>query len=169
MVLAALAIVWVVVLGSYARERMTDRRTDSVSAFHTQLSTLQRTHHHGRSMRRSQPGRAMSPANAANPVMRNGSTMQAETARRRRKNVLLGLATSAVITAVGAIVMTSVATILLAAVCVLAAAGYVALLVERQRVVAEQYAKVRPIRSVPTNAAVRRPPTRGVAAVASRR
>ena len=43
MVLAALAIVWAVVLGSYVKEKSTHRTGDSVSAFKNQLSTLQRT------------------------------------------------------------------------------------------------------------------------------
>jgi hypothetical protein len=138
-VLGVLAIVWVVVLGSYARERMADRRTDSVSAFHSQLSTLQRT-------------------NAGSAV-----------ARQRRKNVLLGLLTAALLTVLAAWAAPGIVTIGLAMICVAAFTGYVLLLVERQRVLTERRAKVRPIAAARPRPVMRQAAARQTVLSASRR
>ncbi len=151
MVLGVLAIVWIIVLGSYAKERMADRRTDSVSAFRSQISTLQRTNCAPSSVAGGAPYR-----------IRPASAMACAVARRRRKNVLLGLLTAALLTVVLALAAPGILTIGLATVAVAAFTGYVVLLVERQRLVTEQQAKVRPIstarpRPVARQAPVRRP------------
>lgn len=162
MVLGLLAIVWVAVLGSYAKERMADRRTDSVSAFRSQLSTLQRT----------QPGGASSGVRtgAAVHYSRSASAMACAVARQRRKNILVGLLTAALVSVLVALVAPGVVTIGLAMLCVASFTGYVILLVDRQRVVSEQHAKVRPISSARTRPAVHRGTVRTpMTASASRR
>ena len=163
MVLGLLAIVWVVVLGSYAKERMADRRTDSVSAFRSQLSTLQRT----QTGTRSSGGRTV----AGTHRVRSASAMACAVARQRRKNILVGLLTAALLSVLVALVAPGVVTIGLAMVCVASFTGYVILLVDRQRVVAEQQAKVRPISSARPRAVVHRGTARSAmtAASASRR
>lgn len=162
MVLGVLAIVWIVVLGSYAKERMADRRSDSVSAFRSQISTLQRTHCGPQSV---------------GPVYRTrpASAMACAVARRRRKNVLLGLLTAALLTVVFALAAPGVVTIGLATLAVAAFTGYVVLLVDRQRLVSEQQVKVRSIASARPRAAagrqapVRQAPVRQAVLSASRR
>lgn len=138
MVLAALAVMWVVVLGSYARERLADRRHDSVSAFHSQLSTLQRTQG-----RRSAMGR---PSHSTHDVGGNARAMRCAAARRRRKNVLMGLLSAAVLMVLIAATTGGGIAITLAVLSVAAFTAYVALLVNRQRVITEQRTKVHPIR-----------------------
>lgn len=150
MVLAALAIVWAVVLGSYVREKSAHRTNDSVSAFKDQLSTLQRT----------QPGYL--PRTAASGVRTTQARRASAAARRRRRDVLFGLVGASVATFLFAAISGSMLWIALNVVCVLAAAAYVALLVNQQKIVTEQRTKVRQIRPVPSaqhsaSAAYRRP------------
>lgn len=161
MVLGVLAIVWIVVLGSYAKERMADRRTDSVSAFHSQLSTLQRTH--------AGPGSRSPRGTAGRPPVSSASAMACAVARQRRKNVLLGLLTVALLTVMLAVAAPGLVTIGLAMISVVAFTGYVLLLVERQRVVTEQHSKVRPISSARPRPAMRQAPARQTVLSASRR
>jgi len=155
-VLGVLAIVWIVVLGSYAKERMADRRTDSVSAFRSQISTLQRTHC------------GPQPVGTVHRA-RSASAMACAAARRRRKNVLLGLLTAALLTVVLALAAPGVVTIGLATLAVAAFTSYVVLLVDRQRLVTEQHVKVRSIASARPRtvagrqAAVRQAPVRQAA------
>ncbi|MBS1846873.1 MAG: hypothetical protein JST73_01225 [Actinobacteria bacterium] len=147
MVLGVLAIVWVVVLGGYARERMGARRTDSVSAFHSQLSTLQRTQQSGRrTMRRA--GTAVPPP----------GTIACDVARRRRRDVLTALVVFTAGASVLALISPGPAILAIVAVGAVATGGYIGLLVRRQRLVLEQRAKVRPI------AAARRMPASAPAA-----
>ncbi len=129
MVLAVLAIVWAVVLGSYAKDRMASRRHDTVSSFRTQLSTLQRT----------QPG-GVGRGPRAVPGTRG---IPCETARCRRRNALFLLAGLAATSLLAVIVAPVAFTILFAVVCTGAFASYVGLLVQRQRIITEQRAKVR--------------------------
>ena len=136
MVLAALAIVWAVVLGSYVKEKSTQRTGDTVSAFKDQLSTLQRT----------QPGYPARAASGAVPV--TSSRWHSSAARRRRRDILFGLVAVAATTFLLAAVTGSMSLIVLNILCDLAAAGYVALLVNQQRIVTEQRTKVRQIRPV---------------------
>ena len=157
MVLGVLAIVWIVVLGSYAKERMADRRTDSVSAFRSQISTLQRTN------------RGPQMAEGISHRVRPASATACAVARRRRKNVLLALLTAALLTVVLALAAPGIVTIGLAIVTVTAFTGYVVLLVERQRLVAEQQSKVRPISAARPRQVVRQAPVRRPALSASRR
>jgi hypothetical protein len=135
-VLAALAIVWAVVLGSYVKEKSTHRTGDTVSAFKDQLSTLQRT----------QPGYPARAASGAVPA--SSSRWHSSAARRRRRDILFGLIAVAATTFLLAAVTGSMPLIVLNILCDLAAAGYVALLVNQQRIVTEQRTKVRQIRPV---------------------
>jgi hypothetical protein len=157
-VLGVLAIVWVVVLGSYARERMADRRTDSVSAFHSQLSTLQRTNAARDPLSRHGVGGFTQRTNAGSAV-----------ARQRRKNVLLGLLTAGLLTVLAAWAAPGIVTIGLAMICVAAFTGYVLLLVERQRVLTERRAKVRPIAAARPRPVMRQAAARQTVLSASRR
>ncbi len=156
MVLGVLAVVWIVVIGSYAKERMADRRTDSVSAFRSQISTLQRTN-------------CGPQAGGAPHRVRPASAMACAVARRRRKNVLLGLLTAALLTVVLALAAPGIVTIGLATLTVAAFTGYVVLLVERQRLLTEQQSKVRPISSARPRPTVRQAPVRRPALSATRR
>lgn len=136
MVLAALAIVWAVVLGSYVKEKSTHRTGDSVSAFKSQLSTLQRT----------QPGYPARGASGAAPT--GSSHWHSSAARRRRRDILFGLVAVAATTFLLAAVTGSTPLIVLSIVSALAAAAYVALLANQQRIVTEQRTKVRQLRPV---------------------
>lgn len=133
MVLAALVIVWAVVLGSYAKDRMASRRRDTVSSFRTQLSTLERT----------RPGFVGGGA----PLHLARQGLRCETARCRRRNALLVLAGLTLTSLLAVIVAPMVVTYLFVVVCVTALAGYVTLLVQRQRIITEQRMKVRRIGS----------------------
>lgn len=142
MVLGVLAIVWVVVLGSYARERLADRHRDSVSAFRSQLSTLQRTHpgHHSRV---ASPEFGRAPANGLGTAPGIGC----EVARQRRKTVMIVLLSVALLALLSVVTVGGVVAVMFALLSIAALVGYVALLVDRQRVIVEQRAKVRPIRT----------------------
>lgn len=145
MVLAALAIVWAVVLGSYAKDRLASRRHDTVSSFRTQLSTLQRT----------QPGATRMSARTVGA--RNA--IRCETARCRRRNALVLLAGLAVTSLVTVALVPAAFTVGFAVLCTGAFVGYVGLLVQRQRIITEQRAKVRVLhaRRAPAPAAAHRP------------
>lgn len=162
-VLAVLAIVWIVVLGSYARERFGGRHHDSVSAFKTQLSTLQRT----------QPGaRPAMGAQFGDARVRRGPSVGAELARIRRRNILFGLFGVAVSTALLAVVSGSALLIVANVVVDLALVGYIVLLVNQQKIVAEQRVKVRrlhPTAHPASRAANSRELRPGLAAVARHR
>lgn len=153
MVLGVLAIVWVVVLGSYARERFADRHRDSVSAFRSQLSTLQRTHPgHLRGMARPDQYRR----GAGGPGVAPG--IGCEVARQRRKTVMVALLSVAMLALLSVVTVGGAVAVVFALTSIAALVGYVVLLVDRQRVIAEQRAKVRPIRTP------NRPPVSGVTA-----
>lgn len=133
MVLGVLAIVWIVVLGSYARERLGSRHRDSVSAFRVQLTTLERT----------QPGsRPIQTPQGTGPQTRSAAHWRSEAARIRRRNILLGLATAVVVSLLLVVSAPSAMTALLTVLCTVALAGYIGLLVNQQRIIAEQQAKV---------------------------
>lgn len=138
MVLAVLGIVWLVVIGSYIKEKASTKAGDSVSAFRDQLSTLQRT----------QPGRAHGAPRASNGRLSTPPPSLSNEARMRRRNVLFSLVGLAAFTFLAALVTGSAAMIALNVLCDLAAAAYVALLVNQQRIAQEQRAKVRRIRPV---------------------
>lgn len=133
MILAALAIVWIVVLGSYAKERLASRRRDTVSSFRSQLSTLQRT----------QPRYAPAPGGPA----RIRASIACETARCRRRNALV-MVTALMGTSVAvAFVVPSAPTVMVAVVCTAAFVGFVGILAQRQRAIIERHTKVRELHS----------------------
>ena len=137
MVLAGLAIVWFVVIGSYVRERAASRTGDTVTAFQDQLTTLRRT----------QPGAFVDGAWTAPRAHRSAtSAWHSAAARRRRRDVLFGLVGAAVFTLFVALLTGSMLMIVVNIVFDLAAVAYVALLVNQQRIMTEQRDKVRPIR-----------------------
>ena len=139
MVLAVLAIVWVVVIGSYLKEKTSVRTGDSVTAFKDQLSTLQRTQ--------------VGPDGRPLPASRSlNSAAASREARRRRRDVLFTLVGLALFTFLVAVFERSTGFILLNILFDLVAAGYVALLVNQQRVFREQRTKVRHLRPVATQA-----------------
>ncbi len=149
MVLAGLAIVWFVVIGSYVRERTASRTGDTVTAFQDQLTTLRRT----------QPGARVDSAMHGAPAQRSTtSAWHSAAARRRRRDVLFGLVGAAVFTLFVALVTGSMLVIAVNILFDLAAVAYVALLVNQQRIMTEQRAKVRPIRTAPV---ARQAPYRG--------
>jgi hypothetical protein len=79
-------------------------------------------------------------------VPASSSRWHSNAARRRRRDILFGLVAVAATTFLLAAVTGSVTLIVLNVLCDLAAAGYVALLVNQQRIVTEQRTKVRQIR-----------------------
>jgi hypothetical protein len=68
-------------------------------------------------------------------------------ARRRRRDILFGLVGAAAVTFLAAVLTGSMALIVLNVLVDLAAVAYVVLLVSQQRIIEEQRAKVRPIRT----------------------
>lgn len=133
MVLAVLGLVWAVVIGSYVKDKVSFSTRDSVSAFHHQLSTLERT----------QPGGVRVKTGPAAP---RPTSAQSNEARRRRRDVLFILMSLAAFTFVVAVFKRTMPFIALNVICDLAVVGFISLLVTQQRIVAEQTVKVRHIR-----------------------
>lgn len=146
MVLAVLTIVWLVVIGSYLKEKTSTKTGDTVSAFQDQLSTLQRTQPGGhrvanRSTRPTRSGPGRSPNRLSAPPVSLSSQ-----ARTRRRNTLFTLVGLAAITFVAALVTASLPIIVVNIVLDLAAAAFIVLLVNQQRIAQEQRVKVRRLR-----------------------
>ena len=118
MVLVILAVMWVVVLvPPLLRSRQDSRPSDSVVSFRRQLSTLQRTGPHVRTMARPHGGARRGSAIGAAPARVRASTavygsprptyggayrMSRSAVRRRRQNVLSVLTLAALVTLVAA-------------------------------------------------------------------
>lgn len=138
-ILAILAVLWAGVIGSWLRERAQANHGDSTIDFRRQLSNLQRT----------QPGGARGlgargQLNAADRrVMANRRALAQAEMRRRRRDILLGLVAAAGVTFLLAVATGAGALIAINIICDLAAAGYVALLVQHQRTAIERRTKVR--------------------------
>lgn len=152
MVLVVLALMWAVVGVSWLRARNDRRGVNSISSFARHLSVLERTSPatgiYGPSTGPSRPAAAFSARFAA------ASSIDLATARRRRRNVLLALAG----TAVGALVMIPFLGGLAIMVQILAdvlLVAYVVLLLRTQRLAAERRAKVRYLHPLSTAAADR--------------
>ena len=148
MVLAVLTIVWVVVIGSYLKEKTSTKTGDTVSAFQDQLSTLQRTQPGGHRVapRNNRPAQTLpgrSPSRLAAPPVSLSNE-----ARMRRRNTLFALVGLAAITFVTALVTASLPIIVVNIVLDLAAAAFIVLLVNQQRIAQEQRVKVRRLRPV---------------------
>jgi hypothetical protein len=150
--LIILAVVWAVYLVSWARTRTEHRNVNSISTFSKHLSVLERTTP-GRSLATTRiagspaPNRTgvslARPAFAPTAYRPTGSTaMTRRQARERRKNVLVGLAGGVLVT-LGLTVLLGGAFLYLCLASVGLLAGYVALLAQTQRVVAERQSKVR--------------------------
>lgn len=169
-VIVILAVVWAAVLiPPMLQNRSQARPADSISAFQSQLSTLQR-----RTVGDVPAGpitppngmRAVRPvAGPANPLdfgaVPMGTVDQARLARidaqRRRRQVLVGLLAAAGTTLVLSLVVPSVLTLHLVVDALLV--GYVALLIRRRKLAEERAAKVRSMqRARQAQARRQRPP-----------
>lgn len=138
-ILAILAILWAGVIGTWLRDRARANQGDSTLAFRQQLSTLQRTQPGG-----INPLGGSSPRSAADRrVVANRRALAQAEMRRRRRDILLGLLIAAGVTFLAAVFSGSAALVGLNIVCDLAAAGYVALLVQNQQMAMERRTKVR--------------------------
>jgi hypothetical protein len=150
LVLLVLAIVWaIVLLPPVLRARAEGRPADSIGHFRTQLRTLQRTgpiaHH--RSNRTARPaevtgflmGPAHAPAVRPAPVRSPGVTR----ARKRRRDILVGLLAAVVISLVLGLVPGLHILLLVHVLADVLLASYVAMLVRMRNAVAEREMKLR--------------------------
>jgi membrane protein implicated in regulation of membrane protease activity len=143
-VLFILAVVWAVYLASWFRSRSETRSVNSISSFSRHLSVLERT----------APGAGTSPARAADfgparaaaglgplgsPV---GSRSPQSVARKRRKDILMGLLTATAMTALAGFFVGGVFVLLFGLSFVLTVA-YVVLLAQARKRLVEKRAKVR--------------------------
>lgn len=144
MVLFILAVVWAVYLASWFRSRSETRSVNSISSFSRHLSVLERT----------APGARTSPARAADfgparaaaglgPLGSPGAPRSAQSmAKKRRKDILMGLLTATAVTALAGFFMGGVALLLFGLSLVLTVA-YVVLLAQAQKRLVEKRTKVR--------------------------
>lgn len=152
-VLVVLALMWAVVGVSWLRSRSDRRGVNSISSFARHLSVLERTSPSGTGYD-YRTGAASRPANSFSARLAAASSIDLATARRRRRNVLLALAG----TAVGALVLIPFLGGLAVTVHVLAdvlLVAYVVLLVRTQRLAAERRAKVRYLHPLSASSAER--------------
>ncbi len=148
MLLFVVAVGWVLVLASWLRARTETRGVNSISSFSRHLSVLERTS----PARQGQGGVEAADEGAVVRPLRHApiglatagrpGRMTLSQARRRRRDVLVGLGAATAVLAVLALTVGAVfvALFVLAAV---AMGAYVALLVRAQRIGAERDAKVR--------------------------
>jgi hypothetical protein len=148
-VLFILAAVWAIYAVFWFRGRSEHRSVNSISSFSKHLSILERTS----PRRQAPPTRIAGPApqtgtvSLARPAFapvpyRSNATMTRREARERRKNVLLGLVSAALVTlALG--VLLGGALWYLQLLSDLLLVGYVFLLVQIQRLATERQHKVR--------------------------
>lgn len=155
MVLFILAVLWAGLIFSWLRERTRVHSVSSITSFSKHLSVLERTTpnpHLSIAGRPREPRALAAPAPPAMfaPVHRRPPvTMTLADARRRRLNILVGLAAGSAITFLLALVAGG--QIWLVNIVVdLALVGYVVLLARAQRIHTERRAKVRyfPVSSV---------------------
>jgi hypothetical protein len=135
-VLFLLAVVWAVYLASWLRNRGMHRNVNSISSFSKHLSVLERT----------SPGASLRPVGGySGPVGRPlgaGPAMSINDVRRRRRDVLFGLAGAAVVT-FGLAVVVGGPFLLLHLLIDVALVGYVVLLVRLKRLAEDRRTKVR--------------------------
>lgn len=134
-VLFLLAVVWAIYLASWLRNRGMHRNVNSISSFSKHLSVLERT----------SPGGPLRPvAGYSGPVGRAQASpsMTRNELRRRRRDVLFGLAGAAVVT-LGLAVVAGGPFLLLHLLVDVALAAYVVLLVRLKRLADDRRTKVR--------------------------
>lgn len=148
MVLFILAVLWAGLIFSWLRERTEVRSVNSITSFSKHLSVLERTTpapHRSIAGRTRESRSLAAPATPAlfGPVNRRpGVQMTLADARRRRLNILVGLAVAGLTTFLLALVVGGKLW-LVNLVIDAALVGYVTLLVRAQRIHAERQAKVR--------------------------
>lgn len=154
LVLFVLAIVWAVYLVSWIRSRTEHRRVNSISSFSNHLSILERA-----APGASSPAAPVAPGTAA----LRGSEYFAphrpklSPQKKRRRDILFGLAGATVVTLLGAYAVGGLMTLLFL-LSLASFVGYVVLLANSQKQKLERQAKVRYMREndgrVPGQAAV---------------
>jgi hypothetical protein len=105
-VLVILAVVWAVYLASWVRSRTEHRRVNSINSFSQHLSVLERTAPGSRSSgARPTAGRTVAPSlpGVGSPSMARRTTLSQ--AKKRRRDVLVGLLAATGVTFLGAVVM----------------------------------------------------------------
>lgn len=144
MVLFILAMVWAVYLVSWFRSRAETRSVNSISSFSRHLSVLERTTPGARDTRNGTDfGAARTRAGLGPLVAPMGSRPSARVnAKKRRKDILVGLLSATGVTAVGALLLGGPLRPLFV-VALLLTVGYVTLLAQAQKRVLEQREKVR--------------------------
>lgn len=145
MVLFILAVVWAVYLVSWFRTRSETRSVNSISSFSRHLSVLERTapgaRQGGARAGDFGPARAaagLGPLSATRAPRRSAQSA----AKKRRKDILMGLFAATGVTALGALVLGG-PLLWLFALSLLLTVAYVALLAQTQKRVLEQRSKVR--------------------------
>lgn len=141
MVLVILAVVWAVYLVSWLRSRSETRSVNSISSFSRHLSVLERTAPGARQgpdfgAARSRAG--LAPSTGVSVARR--PTLSA--AKKRRRDILVGLLSATGVTALGAVLMGGMFVALFVVTLGLTGA-YVVLLAQAQRRVLEARQKVR--------------------------
>jgi len=139
LVLFVLAVVWAVYLVSWIRSRTEHRRVNSISSFSNHLSILER----------ATPGSAspVAPVAPGTTTLRGSEYFaphrpKLSPQKKRRRDILFGLAGATGVTLLGAFAFGGVM-ILLFVLCLAAFGGYVMLLANAQKQKLERQAKVR--------------------------
>ncbi|MCD9623776.1 hypothetical protein [Rhabdothermincola salaria] len=145
MVLFILAVVWAVYLVSWFRTRSETRSGNSISSFSRHLSVLERTapgaRQGGARAADFGPARAAAGLGPLSSSVAPRRSAQAA-AKKRRKDILMGLLAATGVTALGGLVLGGPLRLLFV-VSLLLTVAYVALLAQAQKRVLEQRSKVR--------------------------
>jgi hypothetical protein len=143
-VLFILAVVWAVYLVSWFRSRTETRSVNSISSFSRHLSVLERTTPGARSTRSGTDFGAARTRAGLGPVVAPMAARRSArvNAKKRRKDILVGLLAATAVTALGALLVGGLLRPLFVVALVLTA-GYVTLLAQAQKRVLEQREKVR--------------------------
>jgi hypothetical protein len=142
-VLVILAVVWAVYLASWVRSRTEHRRVNSINSFSQHLSVLERTAPGSRSSGgRPTAGRTVSPSlpGVGSPNLARRTSLSQ--AKKRRRDVLVGLLAATGVTFLGTVVMGGTVRYLFGLSLVLTVA-YVVALASIQKRALEQRSKVR--------------------------
>ena len=139
MLVVVVTVGWLLYIGSWMRARTESRRSNSIHSFSKHLSVLGGT----TPVRSVHPGASVIPLRPGMPLRRLAAPgLSLNQARRRRRDVLVGLGGATALFAVIALFVGGIASVLFAVSAVLLAA-YVGLLVRAQRIGGERRAKVR--------------------------
>jgi hypothetical protein len=150
-VLFILAMVWAVYLISWFRSRTKTRSVNSISSFSRHLSVLERTTPGARSTRGGADFGAARTRAGLGPVAAPMAARPSArvNAKKRRKDILVGLLAATAVTALGALLVGGLLRPLFVVALVLTV-GYVTLLAQAQKRVLEQREKVRYLGTAPT-------------------